>query len=414
LKILLDNEYKNGRQPIGAECLTCGNNFQTDASRLVKDMGCQLCGWKRGGRKNAANHDEIKEELLKKNIELLSKYENYSSTIKVRYIDCGHEDYSNWAALKKGRACGICQEANKPTEVDFQKFADRYGGTLVKLANNFSKKAKWKCKYGHIFWRSLIEIKRRNSFCTICTQGWGEGACRTVLEYVFGKPFPKVRLKDMQSEKGKPLEFDCYNEKLKIALEHQGMHHYKSQKNWGGESALLSRKINDSRKHAFAKKNKISLIIIPEVGSITSLENVPTKIEKELLNQGRDVPKLLKTLDIHSLEIKSARDFYIKEVSDAASLSGFSILDPIGLADVGVRVLCQNGHETLKTPRSIKYGFKCKQCRKEKISKPVKLSDGRTFKSRKEAGDALGVNKTTINKAVLKKKKVKGVFVYDI
>ena len=90
------------------------------------------------------------------------------------------------------------------------------------------------------------------------------------------------------------------------------------------------------------------------------------------------------------------------------------ILDPIQLAEDHVRVKCKNGHETNKTPRSIKYGFKCKQCRREEISKPVKLSDGRKFKSRKEAGDALGVNKTKINKAVLNKKKVKGVFVYDI
>ena len=230
----------------------------------------------------------------------------------------------------------------------------------------------------------------------------GGGVCRTILEHAFEQLFPKVRLKEMISDKGNPLEFDCYNASLKIALEHQGMHHFKSQENWGGNLALASQKKHDSIKSNFAQKNEIALLIIPEVGSLTPLEKVPQQIAEQLTEFGREVPQRLVELDINSIEIKSSRDLFIQEVLDSANSLGLKILDPIVLAEHHVRVKCKNGHETNKTPRSIKDGFKCKHCREEEMSKPVKLSDGRTFKSRKAAGDALGVNKTTINRAVPK------------
>ena len=414
LKILLNNEYKNGRQPIEAECLKCGKKFQTNASRLVKKMGCQLCGWKRGGRKNAANQDEIKKALLKKNIELLSKYENNHSKIKVRYIDCGHEDSSNWALLKEGRTCGICAEAKKPTKIDFENCAKKFNGFILKTPNIPSNKAKWKCEYGHVFSRRLRDITKSKSFCPTCKQSWGEGVCRSVLEETFGVAFPKVRLSDMKSNKGHPLEFDCYNSELKIALEHNGLQHYESQKNWGGDPFFKVQKINDKIKVNYAKKNQIVLLTIPQLGSLTPLKKLTKEISLQLKNQGAVIPKRLSKININEIKIRTGRDFYIEKVRMSAKRAGFIILEKIEGSDQKIKVRCKKGHETYKTPRSITEGHACSTCRIEKISKPVKLSDGRKFKSRKEAGDALGVNKTRINKAVLNKKKVKGVFVYDI
>ena len=397
LKIFLNNEYKNGRQPIEAECLTCGNKFQTDASRLVKKMGCQLCGWKRGGRKNAANQDEIKEALLKKNIELLSKYENNHSKIKVRYLDCGHEDYSDWASLKDGRKCGICAEAKKPTEIDFENCAKEFNGFALKIPKNPSNKAKWKCEYGHIFWRKLGDIQRRKSFCPTCKQSWGEGVCRSVLEEAFGVSFPKIRLANMRSNKGHPLEFDCYNSELKIALEHNGLQHYESKENWGGDSVFKVQKKNDKIKINYAQKNGIALIIIPQVGSLTPLSDLIKVISNQLKNWGVRIPKKLSKIKISEIDVKTSRDFYIEKVRVSAKTAGLIILEKIKGSEQNIKVRCKKGHETYKTPRSITEGHACRICRLERISKPVKLSDGRTFKSRKEAGDALGVNKTTVN-----------------
>lgn len=55
----------------------------------------------------------------------------------------------------------------------------------------------------------------------------GERISRRVFEYLFKKPFVKVRPDFLKNpETGRNLELDGYNEELKIAFEYNGMQHY--------------------------------------------------------------------------------------------------------------------------------------------------------------------------------------------
>ncbi|MEK7070534.1 MAG: hypothetical protein AAB966_01895, partial [Patescibacteria group bacterium] len=55
----------------------------------------------------------------------------------------------------------------------------------------------------------------------------GERACRDAVEDIFGKEFPSVRPGWLiNPETGYPLELDCYNADLKLAIEFQGSQHY--------------------------------------------------------------------------------------------------------------------------------------------------------------------------------------------
>ena len=77
-------------------------------------------------------------------------------------------------------------------------------------------------------------------------------------------------------------------------------------------------------------------------------------------------------------------------------------------AETRVTVMCNRGHTTLKTPRSILQGHQCDECYMEQKKKPLQLSDGRVFESGTAAAKVLGVIKETVNRAVCKKWKVKG------
>lgn len=56
----------------------------------------------------------------------------------------------------------------------------------------------------------------------------GEYICRDVLEAVYGLPFPKAHPDWLKNpETGGRLELDCYNEELGIAVEYNGVQHYK-------------------------------------------------------------------------------------------------------------------------------------------------------------------------------------------
>jgi hypothetical protein len=300
------------------------------------------------------------------------------------------------------------------TDEDYLIKAKEHGGEILFIPKVRTLKAKWKCQYGHVFMRSLYHIDELQTFCTVCNQNWGEGICRGILECVFGKEFPKVRLKEMKLATGRALEFDCYNEELKIALEHQGMQHFKAQRFWGGVKALNSQLVRDKIKSDFASKKGIVLLTIPEIGSLTPVEAVPKLIATQLEKQGVGIPKELLEIDVNSIKVKSSRDYYVEKILHEAIKLKFEILEPILGSGTKIKMRCHNGHITLKTPRSLSIGRKCGVCRLAGISKRVQLSDGRQFKSRKAAADALNVNKTTINKAVLNGTKVKGFTIKDL
>jgi hypothetical protein len=61
------------------------------------------------------------------------------------------------------------------------------------------------------------------------------------------------------------LEYDGYNEELKLAIEYNGEQHYKYHPFFhrNGEEDLIKQQERDSRKVELSKKNNIYLIIVP-------------------------------------------------------------------------------------------------------------------------------------------------------
>lgn len=94
--------------------------------------------------------------------------------------------------------------------------------------------------------------------------GTKEERCRRILEKIFGLPFHKVRPKWLLSDKDVPLELDCYNEELKLALEYNGEQHYKFPNAFHKtEEAYLRYRQNDKRKRDICTEKGINLITVP-------------------------------------------------------------------------------------------------------------------------------------------------------
>ncbi len=67
--------------------------------------------------------------------------------------------------------------------------------------------------------RRQLEPKRKTSK--------KEELCRQIIEEIYQKPFPPARPDWLKNpDTGRPLELDCYNDDLKIALEYNGQQHY--------------------------------------------------------------------------------------------------------------------------------------------------------------------------------------------
>lgn len=115
----------------------------------------------------------------------------------------------------------------------------------------------------------------------------GELECRRVLQQLFRKPFNKARpnfLRNPVTGGHFNLELDCFQEDIKIAVEYNGIQHYKFvpyfHKN---KEAFLNQKYRDEMKRKMCKEKGILLIEVPY--SIP-VENIRSYLIKELQENG--------------------------------------------------------------------------------------------------------------------------------
>lgn len=92
-----------------------------------------------------------------------------------------------------------------------------------------------------------------------------ENFTRSVVEKMFNQQFPSIRPDWLNnSESGRNLEIDMYNEKLKLGFEYNGEQHYKYNKFFHNTiEDFEKQKEHDAKKHEICKNNGITLISIP-------------------------------------------------------------------------------------------------------------------------------------------------------
>jgi hypothetical protein len=110
----------------------------------------------------------------------------------------------------------------------------------------------------------------------------GEKECRRVLQKIFKKEFKNCRpdfLLNPVTGGRFNLELDCYDESLKLAVEYNGVQHYKFvpyfHKN---KEAFYNQKYRDDIKRRMCKDKGVNLIEVPNTVEVS-------RIEKFLINK---------------------------------------------------------------------------------------------------------------------------------
>lgn len=106
----------------------------------------------------------------------------------------------------------------------------------------------------------------------------GEKMCRQVIEKIFNEDFKKVRpdfLKNSITDSKQNLELDCYNEKLKIAVEYNGRQHYEFVPFFHNNSKAVfqNQQYRDEFKRRVSKENGIFLIEVPYTVELDQIED---------------------------------------------------------------------------------------------------------------------------------------------
>lgn len=95
----------------------------------------------------------------------------------------------------------------------------------------------------------------------------GEAECRRVLQNIFKKPFISTRpdfLRNPVTGGNFNLELDCFNDELRLAVEYNGVQHYKYVPYFHrNKDHFMTQKYRDDMKRRICKENNINLIEVP-------------------------------------------------------------------------------------------------------------------------------------------------------
>lgn len=407
---VISSVYVNSHTKVELRCVQCQHSWMATPSHIRGGSGCPRCYHLHAAKKRTYTSKFVANVLARQRIILLSDYQTSKKPIRVRFEDCGHEVWTKWNFLQSGRGCSQCSPTRRATEEDYRNTAGIFGGKILAIGSGAQRCSKWRCSLGHIFTRSLTSIRSHGTFCTTCSGSYSEMLCRLAVEKLFGQRFHRARMRGMTSLKGVPLELDIYNGNLRVAVEHNGAHHYEPQENWSGVEGLRIQHLHDRQRRRFCKANDILLVEIRELGKRTSLQELRGKLRRALVKSGRKIPVCFDRANLADLPSLNESQVYWSEVQRISRQMGLKILSKVFLgADKPITIRCECGHVTQKRPRSILLGQSCNECHMERIRKPLRLSDGRVFESGASAATALGVTKEAVNTAVRKDAQCKGM-----
>lgn len=291
---LLSNTYINANSPLEWECRVGHTWSARLGSMRTRNVWCAKCaainrGNKRKGVKtnltpdNKFSEHKIKEissqngytfirswtQNWKTRFEVVCKnghkQEKCLETIKYGCKKCYCELKINTHPVPKDKILKVCRDKN----LEFI--------SLEKIKSRLHIKVR--CYEGEhentIYWGNL---QKEGRGCPQCGGHISEEIVRLYFETLFGMSFKSCFPDWLKSSRGTRLQLDGYNKELKVAFEHQGYQHYSDTPDTFFLKDPKIRKMDDRRKIYLCKKQGVKLIVIPQLGEMTSLVFLRKKI----------------------------------------------------------------------------------------------------------------------------------------
>lgn len=377
---IVSGEYKNQKSKFKV-CCENGHEFKILFEPLPKHHPCLDCRIER-------KEEEAKVLIEAKGYSLISTEIKKKEQIICRIAcDEGHEWQSNLINIRRGLRCSACHylfpdiTLSKLTKKQKQKLiADAIKPTVEKLNGKVNKtdivkrngiteyRVKLSCENGHT-WETSAQTIMKGHWCGDCsTFNVHETICRTLLEHIVGKPFPKKKLPWLLNSRGKKMELDGYNAEVSIGFEYQGIQHYEFVEFFHNSPEDFKRREGDDElKRILCKRNKVHLIEIPYSNPRDELQDYLTSSINAV------APNLVLNLEKLEIEkIKTGKAAELEEVRKIASDRGGKLISKNYIdSQTSLEFECSKGHRWKASPSSIiNNGSWCgdRQCVAELIS----------------------------------------------
>jgi hypothetical protein len=266
---------KKNTHKVVITCPKHGDFLQSVASHL-KGNGCKVC--------DLENRSLDTDEFIKKSKEKHGDKYDYS---KVNYVNnktpvhiiCPiHGDFLQIPHRHLiGNECPKCGNSKKGqrsmTRDEFisrakEKHGDKYSYDNVIMGKRVHDDKVWiTCpKHGDFLQSPWNHIN--SAGCPVCLEPRGESKIRNILKSL-NVDFSKEHVFDdcvnttSGKKRCKKLQFDFYIPSKNIAIEYDGIQHFKPVKRFGGIEVFNTQKINDKIKDEYCEKMGIKLVRIP-------------------------------------------------------------------------------------------------------------------------------------------------------
>ena len=276
----------------------------------------------------------------------------------------------------------------------FVELVKEQQGTMVSDSSeyvNAHHKLKVKCMYGHDFKICYNNIKK-NRWCALCSTRKMERYTKEIAETIIGKPFEKVRPGWLANKSNNNLELDMYNDELKLAIEYNGIQHYKYEKFFHkSKEDFEARVAADELKVKLCKKNHVDLIVVPYT------EDPFVFLVQEFMARDIQLVNLDKKISVENECVSKLER--IVGANKGTILSDYAdLLD----RDNDVKLSCVKSHEWTTKIKNIHRGLWCPTCglaqdadTKQKIS--VKMTEYfSTEAGKKSKQDAIAKRSATM------------------
>lgn len=168
-----------------------------------------------------------------------------------------------------------------------------------------------------------------------------EERARQCMEFIFNYSFPNIWGIIKKSTTNRKMQFDGYNDKLKIAFEYQGEQHY-HWKDCRGKTEEQKKQIfkkikeNDDEKLKLSKKQNILLIIIKYFKNNKEDKEYLIHVINELKNHNENIfNKYLENIETKLTEFKfdynkiPSNEKYLKELREIAKSRGGELISKV-------------------------------------------------------------------------------------
>jgi hypothetical protein len=244
-----------------------------------KQQGCRKCydNNLNGNDKKLTQEcaeKNINEICLKNNYILLKPFIYINNKMKI-FLKCNKDEHkwsTTYQFLISGGKCAKCQGLLKITQKEAEntiyKKCIKMNYILYEnfIYENNSTKITLKCnKDKHIWTTSYVNFINNDTNCPICKNIKLENKIKELLENNNIKFIRQYRNKNILGLQSLDFYLSDYN----IAIECQGMQHFKPLKFFGGEKAYNETIIRDKRKYEICQKNNIKLLYFTHENNIS-------------------------------------------------------------------------------------------------------------------------------------------------